>query len=154
MLELKINNADKVIAVLKQIAEKTENKTGLMRSIAGTMRTAVMDNFEAGGRPSWLGITYRAGTPLNDTGNLKNSIQQSYDNDRAVVGTNEIYAAIHQFGGVIKPKKGKYLVFPVGDGWVMTDEVVMPARPFLTLTPQDEEDILQDVQDYFQRIVK
>ncbi|MCT8772337.1 phage virion morphogenesis protein, partial [Glaesserella parasuis] len=33
-------------------------------------------------------------------------------------------------------------------------KVDIPARPFLMLTPQDEEDILQDVQDYWQSILK
>ncbi|QGM80668.1 phage virion morphogenesis protein [Otariodibacter oris] len=154
MLEIKINNADKIIATLEQLRDKAIHRGPLMRDIAGTMQTAVVNNFEAGGRPAWLGVKHRKGTPLNDTGNLKNSIQQSYDDDSAVVGTNEPYARIHQFGGVIKPKKGKYLVFRIGDKWVMTDKVVIPARPFLMLTSQDEEDIYDDVQSYFQNILK
>lgn len=154
MLELKINNSDKILAILNEMAEVTRHREPLMRDIAGTMRKAVLDNFEAGGRPSWAGIRHRSGIPLNDSGNLKGSIQQVSDNDKAIVGTNEAYAAIHQFGGVITPKKGKYLVFKIGERWVMTDKVEIPARPFLMLTPQDEEDILQDVQDYWQSILK
>lgn len=156
MLKLKINNADQIIKMLTKIAEHTggRQRAGLMRNIAGTMRMAVLDNFEAGGRPAWLGIKHRSGTPLNDTGNLKKSIQQTYDASTAKVGTNEPYAAIHQFGGVITPKKGKYLIFKIGDRWVMTDKVTIPARPFLTLTEQDEADILQDVQDYWRKVLK
>ncbi|EQA07874.1 phage virion morphogenesis protein [Glaesserella parasuis] len=154
MLELKINNSDKILAILSEMAKVTRHREPLMRDIAGTMRKAVLDNFEAGGRPSWAGIHHRSGIPLNDSGNLKGSIQQVSDNDKAIVGTNEAYAAIHQFGGVITPKKGKYLVFKIGDRWVMTDKVEIPARPFLMLTPQDDEDILQDVQDYWQSILK
>jgi phage virion morphogenesis protein len=56
----------------------------------------------------------------------------------ATVGTNEPYAAIHQFGG--KAGRGR--------------KVDIPARPFLALTPQDKADILEDIQDYFQRLIK
>ncbi|VEH67135.1 Mu-like prophage protein gpG [Rodentibacter pneumotropicus] len=62
-----------------------------------------------------------------------NSITSEYTNDTALVGTNEPYAAIHQFGG--KAGRGR--------------SVTIPARPFLVLTPQDEADILDDVQHYF-----
>ncbi|MFK5158059.1 phage virion morphogenesis protein, partial [Glaesserella parasuis] len=91
MLELKINNSDKILAILSEMAKVTRHREPLMRDIAGTMRKAVLDNFEAGGRPSWAGIHHRSGIPLNDSGNLKGSIQQVSDNDKAIVGTNEAY---------------------------------------------------------------
>lgn len=137
MIEIKINGLNKAIDVLTQIAQKTEHRIDLMRSIAGTMESAVLQNFEEGGRPAWLGLKYRQGKPLIDTENLMNSITSAYDNDMAVVGTNEPYAAIHQFGG--KAGRGK--------------KVNIPARPFLMLTPQDEEDIFTDVQTYFQSLI-
>lgn len=55
-----------------------------------------------------------------------NSITSEYDNNSAVVGTNEPYAAIHQFGG--KAGLGR--------------KVQINARPFLVLTEQDEQDLL------------
>ena len=98
----------------------------------------MLQNFDVGGRPKWLGLKYRQGTPLVDTENLMNSITSYYDNNVAEVGTNEPYAAIHQFGG--KAGRGR--------------KVDIPARPFLVLTPQDEDDILEDVQAYFRSVVK
>lgn len=51
--------------------------------------------------------------PLQDTGALRSSIIAIYVGDRGfVVGTNLHYAAIHQFGGRIVPKNGKYLAIP------------------------------------------
>lgn len=48
------------------------------------------------------------------------------------VGTNVKYAAIHEFGGTIKPKKGKFLRFPGKDGKaVFVKQVKIPKRPFL-----------------------
>lgn len=138
MIEIQINGIDEIIKALKLLASKTENNTSLMRNIAGTMESAVLTNFDVGGRPRWLGIKYRDGSPLVDTENLMSSITSDYDKDIAIVGTNEAYAAIHQFGG--KAGRGR--------------KVDIPARPFLMLTPQDEEDILQDVQDYWQKILR
>lgn len=137
MIEIEINNAQEVAIVLERLAQATTHRTPLMRSIAGTMESAVLQNFEVGGRPKWLGLKYRQGTPLVDTENLMGSITSAYTNDEAIVGTNEPYAAIHQFGG--KAGRGR--------------KVDIPARPFLALTPQDETDILEDIQDYFQRLI-
>ena len=138
MIDIEINNAQEVTALLERLAQSTAYRAPLMRSIAGTMESAVLQNFDVGGRPKWLGLKYRQGTPLVDTENLMGSITSDYSNDMATVGTNEPYAAIHQFGG--KAGRGR--------------KVEIPARPFLALTPQDEADILEDVQDYFQRLIK
>ena len=133
MIEIEINNAQKIAYILNKLANAAQDRTPLMRSIAGTMESAVLQNFDVGGRPKWLGLKYRQGTPLVDTENLMNSITSYYDNNVAEVGTNEPYAAIHQFGG--KAGRGR--------------KVDIPVRPFLVLTPQDEDDILEDVQAYF-----
>ena len=138
MIEIEINNAQEVAALLERLAHATTHRAPLMRSIAGTMESAVLQNFEVGGRPKWLGLKYRQGTPFVDTENLMGSITSAYTNDEAIVGTNEPYAAIHQFGG--KAGRGR--------------KVDIPARPFLALTPQDEADILEDIQDYFQRLIR
>lgn len=138
MIEIEINNAQEVAIVLERLAQATTHRTPLMRSIVGTMESAVLQNFDVGGRPKWLGLKYRQGTPLVDTENLMGSITSDYTNDTAVVGTNEPYAAIHQFGG--KAGRGR--------------KTTIPARPFLKLTPEDESDIMEDIQAYFQRLIK
>jgi phage gpG-like protein len=42
------------------------------------------------------------------------------------------YAAIHEYGGVVRPAKGKYLTFNVNQRWVRVTQVVIPPRPYLT----------------------
>ena len=138
MIEIEINNAQEVAALLERLAQATAHRAPLMRSIAGTMDSAVLQNFDVGGRPAWKKLKIRQGTPLVDTENLMGSITSEYSNDEAIVGTNEPYAAIHQFGG--KAGRGR--------------KVEIPARPFLALTPQDDADILDDIQDYFQRLIR
>lgn len=137
MIEIELNNAERIAGILQKLSQATKKRTPLMRRIAGTMEAGVLQNFEVGGRPPWQGLKYRDGNPLVDTENLMNSITSEYDNDQAMVGTNEPYAAIHQFGG----KAGR------------NKKVDIPARPFLLLTPEEEDDILEDIQDYFQKII-
>lgn len=137
MIEIELNNAERIAGILQKLSQATKKRTPLMRRIAATMEAGVLQNFEVGGRPPWQGLKYRDGNPLVDTENLMNSITSEYDNDQAMVGTNEPYAAIHQFGG----KAGR------------NKKVDIPARPFLLLTPEEEDDILEDIQDYFQKII-
>ncbi|PJG83775.1 phage virion morphogenesis protein [Caviibacterium pharyngocola] len=139
MIEIKIKiSSDRFTQALNQLIDGLENRQDLMRNIAGTMESAVLTNFDQGGRPKWQGLKYREGMPLVDTENLMGSITSHYDNDNAIVGTNVAYAAIHHFGG--KAGRGQ--------------KVDIPARPFLTLTPQDEDDIADGIQDYFRNLIK
>ncbi|MBE2895463.1 phage virion morphogenesis protein [Pasteurellaceae bacterium HPA106] len=161
MIEIKVNNEAELIKALEELAKKTHYNAPLMRKLAGTMQKAVDKNFIAGGRPKWLGVKSRPnGQPLIDTGNLRNSIQASWDNNEAIVGTNVPYAAIHHFGGKtaphqIKPVFKKALAFGGGVySAVNHPGSTIPARPFMTLTPRDEQDLLDDVQAYFRKILK
>lgn len=138
MIEIELTSTESVVEVLRKLNNRIKHRKRLMRAIAGTMESAVLQNFDAGGRPPWQGLKHREGTPLVDTENLMGSIESSHDNDNAIVGTNVAYAAIHRFGG--KAGRGQ--------------KVDIPARPFLVLTPEDEEDVVQDVQDYFRSIIK
>lgn len=63
------------------------------------------------------------------------------------VGTDVLYAAVHQFGATIKPKKGDRLFFTVGGRKVAAKQVRIPARPFLGLSKSDEAEITQIIDD-------
>lgn len=70
---------------------------------------------------------------LIDTGNLKASISAEPEGSGAVtIGPrNVIYAAIHEFGGVIRAVKAKALRFRTEDGaWHTVKAVTIPARPY------------------------
>jgi len=47
------------------------------------------------------------------------------------VGTNLRYAAIHEYGGIIKAKNKPFLVFKIGGKLIFTKSVQIPARPYL-----------------------
>jgi len=65
---------------------------------------------------AWL-KSFRArnegGQTLSLTRRLRNSITYEAGNTSVTVGTNVVYAAIHQFGGVIRAKNGPFLSIPV-----------------------------------------
>lgn len=42
-----------------------------------------------------------------------------------------IYAAIHEFGGVIRPRTARFLVFTIGGRKIFARKVTMPKRPYL-----------------------
>ena len=108
MFEMQVKD-DGVTAALNRIAGGLRNPRPLMRAIAGALETETEKNFANQGRPRWLGLSPRTlkrrggGRPmiLQDTGRLASSISTDYGRDYARIGTNVVYAAIHQFGGVI-----------------------------------------------------
>lgn len=155
-----------VIQALRQLVASLDDRHELMGVLAGTMHRAIEDNFAEGGRPDkWVELaastqaSRRAagtwpGQILVRSGQLAASIQAEWDQDHAAVGTNKAYAAIQQFGGqtrphVIKPRFKRALKF----GGVIVRQVnhpgsKIPARPFLTLTPDDEQAMLSDAEEF------
>ncbi|EHC4966814.1 phage virion morphogenesis protein [Escherichia coli] len=92
-----------------------------MRKIAGTLLAETQFNFLDEGRPGWM-PSLAAEETLQDTGRLMGSVSTDHDDRQAVVGTNVVYGAIHQFGG----KTGR------------NESVELPARPFLPVTGDGE----------------
>lgn len=81
---------------------------GLQRAIKGKLNLTA-SNIGNGGQPSAPGSP-----PAKNTGTLGRSIQIDQTNpDRLLVGTNVVYAKIQEFGGIIRPKKGKALPVPM-----------------------------------------
>jgi len=53
------------------------------------------------------------GQTLSLSGRLRRSITYQATNNSVAVGTNVLYAAIHQFGGTIRAKSGPFLSIPI-----------------------------------------
>lgn len=72
------------------------------------------------------------------TGHLRRSIYSRMKSPlEYIVGSNVKYANIHQYGGTIKPKTKEVLQFKIGDKFITTKKVNMPARPFIK--PNDKK---------------
>ena len=142
-IEIKVDDKE-IQQLLKRLISKTENLRPLMKNIAGIMLDSVEENFEKEGRPyKWQGLAkptikqrtkkgYWPGRILQVRGELAASITSKYDENSAVVGTNKVYAAIHQLGGEAGRNKN----------------VKIPARPYLKLSEDDINQILEVTKDY------
>lgn len=98
---------------------------------------------------------HRGGKTLYASGQLERSLTVRAAADHVLVGSAEIHAAIHQFGGVIKAKTGEGLSFALADGSRhVVSQVTMPARPYLGVSPDDEATILELGQLHFSHIIR
>lgn len=85
-------------------------------------------------------------------GGLQGSITFRAEGEEVAVGTNKEYGAIHQFGGIIRPRRtGGFLVFRLASGRVFARQVTIPARPYLGLSAADEQTILDAAEEQFDR---
>lgn len=69
---------------------------------------------------------------LQVTGQLASSVNTYYNNESAIIGSNLAYAAIHQVSGDAGKNKA----------------VEISARPYLKLTDDEFDEILENVNDY------
>ena len=92
------------------------------------------------------------GKTLVDSARLMQSITSNASDTGVEVGTNVLYAAIHQFGGTIRAKTSRGLRFKIGKGrdasWATRQSVTIPARPFLGIDAEDEAEIIQIATDW------
>jgi phage virion morphogenesis protein len=83
-------------------------------------------------------------------GGLMGSITFATSAHSVRIGSNKVYAAIHQFGGTIKPVRARRLVFHLGKRVVFARQVQIPARPYLGFGPAErlviEEAIAQELR--------
>ena len=159
MIDLR-DNSQAIAEAMARVDAAATYTAPLMRELAGIMHDEVEENFAQEGRPKWLGLKPPVnprrvgGKILQDSGQLAASIEQGSDSDSAWVGTNKKYAQIHQLGGTTRPhvimaRNKKALAF----GGKVVKKVnhpgsVIPARPFLMVTPGGEDRILETVSDY------
>ena len=142
-IEIKIDNKD-VERKLLELAQKSENLRPLMKNIAGIFASATEENFKNEGRPDkWTELSEATkkqrtkqkkwpGQILQVSGQLASSISTQYDDESAVIGSNLDYAAIHQLGGQAGKNK----------------KVTIPARPYLKLTDDDFNEILDATKNF------
>lgn len=160
-----------LLPMLARVVAGLQNPTALFQELAGTLADETEKNFAAQGRPQWLGLKppvnpRRAGGKiLQDSGQLAASVVTDYGRDFARVGSNKVYAQIHQLGGttsahVILPKHAKALAF---NGRVVKrvqhPGSEIPARPFMPfegtdkIQPAAEPALRADVQRWLQSLV-
>lgn len=138
-------------AQLQRAAGKIAQPAQLMAAWSNELLSQTEANFAAEGRPPWLGLKYprkdgKGKLLQRSSGGLAASVQAFHTSDTAGVGSNKVYAAIHQLGGQtrpheIRPRRKKALAF----GGRVVKKVnhpgsKIPARPYL---PVDKSGKLQ-----------
>lgn len=126
MLTVSVTGLDKATAALSRLSAST--RAPLFRAIDQILKSQVARTFQAQrdpatGRP-WkragsLALSTRpsgGGKTLLATGQLRNSVvsrSPDVSDSHVRIGSNLPYAAIHQAGGTISPKRAKKLAIPL-----------------------------------------
>jgi phage virion morphogenesis protein len=150
-------DASQVKQRLGSLSQQLAGLRPLLEDVKGRLLLSVQQNFTAGGRPrAWTPLARstlanRRGTSarlLRDTGRLQNSITGRIENRSVLVGSNVLYARVHQEGASIqvpeiRARPGKVLRFVVNGQVVYSrraraHSVRIPARPYLLLQESDK----------------
>lgn len=130
-----------VLQVLGSLLDKLDDLSDPMNDIAAVLESATEGAFEAEADPvtgqAWASLSdaYLKANPKRQggkmlqvhDGGLASSISADSGDFWAEIGSNKIYAAIHQFGGTDDMPAG-----PAG----------IPARPYLGVSREDEQSML------------
>ena len=157
-LTARFEGLDQVQAALREMARLGRQPATLLRPIGAILASNTKDRFDAGTdptgqrwaplHPAYLAVK-RGPSVLKASLQLQKSITFRVAGDELAIGTNKVYAAIHQFGGTIRPKKpGGRLIFrdAAGQAWGAARQVTIPARPYLGISDGDARDILDTVE--------
>lgn len=137
-LRVEASGIAEVSAAIARLGRASENLAPFFENVGASLVASTLDRFEKGHGPDGIGWTpsrralEQNGRTLVDSGRLRTSITYRADAKQVSVGTNVIYAAIHQFGG------------NAGRG----GSARIPARPYLGLSTEDRTEIFALVEDH------
>lgn len=161
---IKMDGADAVRERLREISSRTSNLSGVLKSVGDRVVEQTKRRFESGG-PAPDGTPWQPPKSPNPkrirtltvSGHLRDSIHYQMRGQSAVeIGTNRVYAAIHQLGGRTSP----HIIRPLTKGglfWpgakhpmksVRHPGSVIPARPFLGLSRENSAEIVGLINEY------
>lgn len=94
------------------------------------------------------------GLTLHDTGRLMRSITEEPAPSQVEIGSNMIYAGVHQTGARIVAKNAKALSFTLANGeTAKVGAVTIPARPYLGISEAERADITDLTTLYFDELL-
>lgn len=129
---------------LEAFLERAGDLDAVLDEIGGHLVQSVQERFESGTGPDgerWkpsIRALAQGGQTLVDSGRLRDSVTHKVEPGRVVVGSNLIYAAIHQEGG----RAGRNL------------SVDLPARPYLGISAGDEIEMGRILDDHLSGAVQ
>ncbi len=180
-----IDDAD-VMNAINQLERVANNPAQIMADVAAALLQSTQRRFELETAPDgqkWKALSPRTanaragkgrrkrgyGNILRRSNRLYSSLTAQSDNNSAVVGTNVVYAGIHQFGGEIQKAerqqtihmatiKGRNRFVRAGrkrkrsmDVTMKAHQVIIPERPYLGINDADKAMILTAIEDGLRR---
>lgn len=152
---IRLEAGDQALSALSGLVGRLDDATALYdelgRMLAGSTQHRFETETDPAGNP-WpdsLRVLTLGGKTLTDSTALRSSITWEAFASGVAVGTNLIYASVHQLGATIEAKASPFLHFAVpGGGYAMVKSVTIPARPFLGISDSDEMAILSLVESW------
>lgn len=136
-LTIKVTKDD-ITPDLRKKIRAVSNPTGIWKAVGTQLVSLTKRAFrdEALRQTAWPAKSDGSVSNLIYKGVLLSSIRiTAVDTKGVTIGSDRPYAAIHQLGGIIRPKKAKALVFTIGGKTIFAKQVKIPARPFFPFTP-------------------
>lgn len=133
---IRTTGTEAIARALVGLQLRAQNLHEPLAEIGAMLLTATQDRFEQEKAPDgtpWEPLATPVGRPmLRDTVRLFHSLTYAVGRNQVEIGTNVVYARIHQMGGET--------------GRDHASEI--PARPYLGLSAEDEREALDIVTDY------
>ena len=152
-----VYNTDTLDPALAAVAAAVEDMSPVMEAIGELLLASAQDRMRDGEQPDGtpfaprsqttldryakLGLTF--GAPLNQSGDMRNTLFYDADEDSVEYGSNAIQAAVMQFGAA----KGAFGKASYGASipWG-----TIPARPFIGLSDDDEVNIVAELSEWLE----
>ncbi|KAA6204511.1 MAG: phage virion morphogenesis protein [Candidatus Tokpelaia sp.] len=161
-VSIKVNVDDKrLLADFSRLQRMMGDTTPIMRIIGVGLTGNIQKRLKTGALESrWAPLnpaykaTKRNARMMVESGMLRSSLTSAPGNGYVYIGTNRIYAAIHQLGGTIKRKyEGGWRSDKEDHTWETKSVTTMPARPFLTVEEDDREMMANIIFTRIQRLL-
>lgn len=146
-----------VMGSLQKLVDACGNLGGALKNIGEYGSSAIKDRIVQGVTPEGtpfapLNLLYAQtkkgpGILRGESGDLARIVYQMGQQE-VEIGSNSQHAAIHHFGGTIKPKNAAALVFSMGNALFKVKSVKIPPRPFVGFSEADRIEILEILKDY------
>jgi phage virion morphogenesis protein len=152
---IKVDDSE-VLAALQRLIDKGRDPAPMLSAIglilAASTRERIKDEKSPDGTPfAPLNPLYKKGKKgpgiLRESQTLFRTIVSQVEGNSVFVGTNRPHARVHQFGATIRPKTAAALVFQMAGQTICRGSVIIPPRPFLGISKQDREDIVELIED-------
>lgn len=181
-----MDELEQLRVLLSGLAQRMTNVNPVLDELGEISVSSIQRNFQEGGRfgsgpfgggtskwaPSKRSVRdtdtarSRTGKTLIDTGRLAASVTFSRADNTLLIGTNVVYAVVHQFGAAIAhPGGSKYIVLGPGvvrfvskgakrfTGFTAAHIINIPARPFLVLQDEDITEMFRVILRYYSTIL-